>query len=263
MAFYLRDQYIKNVSIDIDALSQLSSIFAERLLQLQSIEASGTQQNPTSFLTYIIRFDNKGYRVFSLEELIRYFNLANEVERILFTVESSAALTSNRSSGSYLELCFDCREPSRCTLIASSDSKDWVEASFANVQSALTKFKTKNWIVRGPWTNLIIQMVGVVFGFLASLWLAFKVAPSAKIENSFVISFIFIFLLFSNIWGYANQAILQLIFKIFPNVDFIRPSKARLHWILQAIIGSAAFAAVVYSIGAASSFLVKILSDFF
>ena len=44
MAFYLRDQHIENVSIDADAISQISAAFAERLIQLQSVEANGAAQ---------------------------------------------------------------------------------------------------------------------------------------------------------------------------------------------------------------------------
>ena len=40
----LRDQHIENVSIDADAISQISAAFAERLIQLQSVEANGAAQ---------------------------------------------------------------------------------------------------------------------------------------------------------------------------------------------------------------------------
>lgn len=263
MAFYLRDQHIENVSTDAEALTQISKVFAERFAQLQPIAPEGAAQAPTAFFTYIIRFDNKGYRVFSLDELMRYFNQAHEVERVIFTVESSAAMSSNRNTGAYLELCLDAKEPARCVLAASSDHKDWAEASFAAVHEVLAKCKTTNGLVRNPWTSLSIQIFGVVLGFVVSLWLAFKVAPNVKVENAFVISFLFILLVFSNIWGYLNQTILRLITKLFPNIEFIRPAKAKLHWLLQAIVGSAAFAVVVYVLGIAFSFLSKVLAGFF
>lgn len=263
MAFYLRDQHIENVSTDAEALTQISNVFAERLTQLQAIGAEGLAQAPTAFFTYIIRFDNKGYRVFSLEELMRYFTQAKEVERVIFTIESSEAMSSNRNIGAYLELCLDSKESARCVLISSSDRKDWAEASFAAIHEVLAKCKTRNGLVRNPWTSLFIQTFGVVLVFIVSLWLAFKVAPNVKVENSFVISFLFILLVFSNIWGYLNQTILRQISKLFPNIEFIRPAKARLHWLLQAIVGSAAFGVVVYLLGLAFSFLSTVLTSFF
>lgn len=263
MAFYLRDQHVTNVSMDAGALTQINSVFSERFAQLQAELKENMPQVKQAFFSYIIRFDNKGYRVFSLEELMRYFNQAREVERIIFTVESGDAISSNRSLGAFLELCLDAREPARCVLSASSDNKDWAEASFAAVHEVLAKCRTRYGLARSPWTSLGVQILGVIVGFIVSLWLAFKVAPNLKIENSFVLAFLFTLLVFSNIWGYLNQTLLSFIAKIFPNIEFVRPPKARLHWLLQAIVGSAAFAIVVYLLGVAFSFLSKFLSEFF
>lgn len=263
MAFYLRDQRVENVSTDSEALAQISSVFAERFAQLQAELRGQAPQGKSAFFTYIIRFDNKGYRVFSLDELMRYFNQAREVERIIFTIESGDAISSNRNIGAYLELCLDARDPTRSFLVASSDNKDWAEASFAAVHEVLEKHRTRYGLARSPWTSLGVQIFGVVVGFIVSLWLAFKIAPNLKIENSFVIAFLFTLLVFSNIWGYLNQALLGFIGRVFPNIELVRPAKARLHWLLQAIVGSAAFAIVVYLLGVAFSFLSKFLSGFF
>lgn len=262
MASYLRDQHIQNISVDADALSQINKVFAERFAQLLA-ELNGVTPPGKAFFTYIIRFDNKGYKVFSLDELMMYFNQARLVERIIFTVASEDSIASNRNVGAYLELCLDTQEPSRCILASSSDNKDWAEASFAAVHEILAKYKTKNGIAKSPWTNFGIQICGVVVGFIVSLWLSFKIAPNLRIENPFVIAFLFILLVFSNVWGYLNQTILLYIAKLFPNIEFIRPAKARLNWLLQAIVGSAAFGIVVYSLGVAFSFLSKVLSSFF
>lgn len=263
MAFYLRDQHIQNVSTDAEALMQISHVFAERFAQLVAELKEKVPQGKGPFFSYIIRFDNKGYRVFSLDELLRYFNQAGEVERIIFTVETGDAISSNRSIGAFLELCLDAKEPSRSILVASSDNKDWAEASFAAVHEVLTKCRTRTGLARSPWTSLVVQIFGVVVGFIVSLWLSFKIAPNLKIENSFVIAFLFTLLVFSNIWGYLNQTLLRFIANVFPNIEFIRPAKARLHWLLQAIVGSAAFAVVVYFLGVAFSFLTKFLSGIF
>lgn len=263
MAHYLRDQHIQNVSIDAEALIQINNVFAERFRQLQTELGEATPQGAKAFFTYIIRFDGKGYRVFSLDELMGYFNQAKEVERLIFTVESGDALSSGRNVGAYLELCLDTKEPSRCVLVASSDNKDWAEASFATVHEFLAKCRTRNGIARSPWTSFAVQILGVVIGFIVSLWLSFKAAPNLKIENAFVIAFLFIFLIFSNIWGYLIQAILGFITKLFPNIQFIRPAKAQLHWLLQTFVGSAAFAIAVYFLGVAFSFLSRVLVSFF
>ncbi len=61
MAAYLRDQNVRNVSIDAESLAQINYVFFERFQELnRELEKS----NKKAFFTYIIRFDNKGYRVF-------------------------------------------------------------------------------------------------------------------------------------------------------------------------------------------------------
>lgn len=258
MAFYIRDQHVQNLSLDAEALTQINGTFAERFEQLLAI----LPENKNAFFTYIIRFDNKGYRVFSIEELLRYFNQAHTVERVIFTIESDDSLNSNRNSGAYLELCLDSQEPARCVLVSSSDTKDWAEASFAAVHEVLAKHHTRNGLARSAWTNLLVQLLGVALGFFVSMWFAFKVAPNLKVENGFVISFLFILLVFSNIWGYLNQLFLAQLNRLFPNIQFIRPQKAQLHWVLQAIIGSAAFAIVLFLMGQGFSFMSEILAGF-
>lgn len=263
MAFYLRDQRIHSISVDSEALSQIDGVFAERFKQLQDELSKAKPEAKQAFFSYIIRFDGKGYRVFSLQELLRYFELAHGVERVIFTVESGDALVSNRVRGAFLELCLDAGDPMRCVLVASSDNKDWSEASFAAVYEVLTKHKTRHSVAQSIWTSLGVQLFGVVAGFATSLWLALQIAPNLKVENPFVIAFLFIFLLFSNVWGYLNQALLRFIANTFPNIEFVRPPKATLHWLTQAVVGSAAIAGALYLLGMAASFLSKFISGFF
>jgi hypothetical protein len=260
MAHFLRDQHVQNLAISDDSLTHINSIFVERFHHLQ---AGLKEMGEKAFLTYIIRFDNKGYRVFSLEELLNYFNHAQIVERVIFSIESEKALNTGRIVGAFLELNLDAKDPSRCTLVSTSDNKDWAEASFSAVHEAITKFKTRNGIARTPWTNLLVQLLGVVVIFIASLWMASRIAPNVNTENAFILSFLFILLVFSNIWGYLNQLLLSQIGRLFPNIDFIRPAKAQLHWLLQALVGSAAFASAIYLFGLASSFLLKVLLELF
>lgn len=259
MAFYIRDQHVQSLSFDVESLTQVNSVFTERFTQLREELAPAGKD---SFFTYIIRFDNKGYRVFSLDELLRYFNQANKVERVIFTIESSDAISTSRNTGAYLELCLDAQEPARCTLVSSSDTKDWAEASFAAVHEVLARHKTRNSIARNRLTELMVQLMGVAIGFLASLWLAFKISPNVRVENGFIISFLFILLVFSNIWGHLNNLLLSQLSRLFPNIEFIRPQKAQLHWVLQAIVGSAAFAIVVYIMSLGFSFLSEVLAEF-
>lgn len=164
-------------------------------------------QGPGYFLTYIIRFDNKGYRVFSLEELLDYFRQADYVERILVTLESRASLQSSRNSGSLMELRLDYLEPKTCFLTVTSDARDWVDSSFSAAKEILGRHENWNGWARSAWTHLVIQILGVFVGFLISLWAASKISPNLSIDNAFLISFFLVLLIFSSLWTYINQSL--------------------------------------------------------
>jgi hypothetical protein len=262
VAHYLRDERITNLSINADNLSQLSVVFVDRACALNAKVPENDDTGKIAFLTYIIRFDNKGYRVFSREDLLRYFHLAKEVERVLITVETGESLRSNRLSGTYLELRLDEKDPNTCFLTVTSDDKDWVDASFSAVQDILIKCKNRNGWARSALTHFGVQIVGVTLGFILSLWAAAKIAPRLAIENSFIFAFLFVLLIFSNIWNYLNQRVLWVFNSVFPNMKFYRPDKERLHWLMQAIVGGIVFAVVMYTLGQAFSFLSDVLGSF-
>lgn len=259
MAHFLRDQLIANLSVTEENLSQLCAVFSDRA----SVLNSGLTENDTSgkraILSFVIRFDNKGYRVFSLDNLLKYFRQANSLERVVLTLETSESIRCNRQIGSVLELKLDENDRNGCFLTATSDDSDWVDASFSAVQDTLLKSKNKNGWVKTTWTPFVVQVVGVALGFLLSVWTASKIAPKLSIENSFIFSFLFVMLIFSNIWTFLSQQILRLINYTFPNFKFLRRDKERLHWLLQAVIGSAVFAIVVFFLSQIVMFFSEIL----
>jgi hypothetical protein len=81
-------------------------------------------------------------------------------------------------------------------------------------------------------------------------------------ENSFVITFLFVLLIFSNTWSYLNELMLFYINKSFPCIQFNRSDKDRVHWIMQAIIGGAAFALTLWAVAKIFSYFVEMLSNF-
>jgi len=262
MAHFLRDQQISNVSLTEDNLVQIGSAFEVRAVMLSANIPDNDGGDKQAFLTFIIRFDNKGYRVFSIEDLLMYFRQAKSVERVLFTVETGESLRSNRQIGTFMELRLDEKDPNTSTLAVTSDDKDWVDASFAAIQDVMVKCQIRNGWVRTAWTMFIVQLVGVTLGFILSLWAAAKIAPMLAIENSLIFSFLFVLLVFSNTWTYLNQLILGAMNSAFPNIKFVRRDKDRLHWLLQAIVGGVVGAIVLYVLGQAAVFLVDILGTF-
>jgi len=181
MAQFLRDAHLTNIKITEDTLIQLTEVFANRAQPL--IDAATQQENEDKkpFLTFIIRFDGKGYRLFSLDELIRHFKRANEVERIIITIETPASLRSNRLVGEHLDVRLDKIEEKNCYLSVTADDSDWVDASYSAVIEVINKHRTRNGWARSGWSTLTIQLLGVIAGFALSLWAASKISPKLSI----------------------------------------------------------------------------------
>jgi hypothetical protein len=262
MAHFLRDKIVSNLTITEDSINQIDATFFNRIAAINSTVSEDDTSGKKAFLTYIIRFDGKGFRVFTLDELLFYFHQATEVERIIFTIETGESLRSSRQFGTFMELRLDAKDPNLCMLTVTSDNSDWVESSFSAVQDTLAKYKNKNGYMRTPWTPLVVQVLGVVVMFFLSLWAAVKISPRVAIENGFVFSFLFALLIFSNIWTYLNPIILSSITGIFPNIEFFRPRKDHLHWLIKAIVGGSSLGIVLYILSWLFSFVGEFLKGF-
>ena len=246
MAKFLRDIHILNVKITEVVIIQLAEVFEIRAQALVDSADSQNNDDIKPFLTFIIRFDGKGYRLFSLDELLHHFRRAKDVERIIITVETPVSIKSNRRAGEHVEVRFDRLDDKSCYLSVTSDDSDWVDSSYSAVQEIIAKCKTKYGWARSGWSTLTIQLIGIVPGFALSLWAAASIAPSFEIENAFIITFFFALLIFSNAWSYINNIVLLYVHSVFPNVQFYRPDKDRINWLMRAIIGGTTTAFILY-----------------
>ena len=261
MGSFLRDEYIRNVTIDEDALQGVSEYFQGRASQLDAAQQQH-QEKEHVFVTYIIRSDNKGYRFTSYDDIRKFYIQAKEVERVIFTLESGESLRSNRMFGTYMELRLDSRDMSNCILVASSEDQNWVDSAFSCVSELIKKQTNKNRFIRNAWTHFLVQIAGVCLGFVLSLWAGIKAAPHLAIENAFVVSFLFAFLVFSNVWTYLNERIHFILNYYFPNLFFCRKGKDTLHWLLQTVVGGVVLAIALFLLDKAFSFVGRIVGEF-
>ncbi len=125
----------------------------------------------------------------------------------------------------------------------------------------MVKCKNQNAWVRTAWTHLVVQIIGVTLGFILSLWAAVKISPKLAIENAFVISFLFVLLIFSNTWTYLNQKIISFINTLFPTLKFNRPRKDPMHGLIKAIIAGIAIAVMLYILNWVFSYVGDILGS--
>ena len=71
MSNFLRDELVSNLTIHEDSLKHIDTAFLSRG-KTDKVNITKTDENNKffAFLTYIIRFDNKGYRVFQLRNCL-------------------------------------------------------------------------------------------------------------------------------------------------------------------------------------------------
>ena len=258
MAFYLIDKHLTKICVDIERLKILNNIFIDRRNQL-GVLLDNTEE--TIWITYTIRFDQKGYKVFSFEELNAYFDQATDIERIIISLETRTSLNNNRLTGEYLELCLDSKEDTRCFLVSSANNKDWCESSFSTISNVLIRFKAPYGLIRSNLTPLIIQILGVIVMYTFSIVFAYKIYSKLNIENPFFISFFFIFLILSNLWAYLNNYILAFFNKTFPNVQINRRKKDYIHWIWQTIIGTGTITVIIFFLQKTMTYLLTLFAN--
>jgi hypothetical protein len=259
MPKYFRDQVVKNIKVDEDLVRHLDHAIKARAVQLNNEINPENEENKRPFLTYVLRFDGKGIRYYEVGELLASFRVANDIDRLVVNVESPSALSSNRSIGEFLELKFDRVIESSCYIQVTSDNSDWVDSSFSSILDVTDKNKTKYGWARSTASRLLVQTSGVIVAFLISLWAAVEISPTIKLENSFILVFLFALLVFSNIWTHLSQFINSKIDKVFPNIFFYRPSKEKHQWLYQGLIVSLVAGVVLLSLnwgfGAIGNFL--------
>jgi len=64
-----------------------------------------------------------------------------------------------------------------CIFSVQADEAAWTEATFCRLDEELEKYENRNHLIRTAWTPFIVQTLGVIFGFILSLWAAFKISP--------------------------------------------------------------------------------------
>ncbi len=259
MARYLRDQQVSDLTITSDALSRITDLLFQRLVQMPEFKS---QENPDAILIMTIRFDEKGYRVFSKQDLLKYFAEAKHVERVIFELYSLEALRSNKNVGSFLELRLDNHKDITCFLTSSSDDEHWMNCTFNAVSELLRNYENRNSWARSKLAELLIQLLGIFVGFVLSLWGASKVSPNLQIENAFLISFLLILMIFSNLWGFISSSFRSIVYRAFPIIKFYRAGKARIEWLVQGLVTGFAVAAGLYLLNLGFIYIGKMLGTF-
>ena len=260
MAKFLRDEFLKNITVDGGCLDQINHFLIQRLLSFNSeVQSHEGKDTEVMLATYVIRFDNRGYKLNDFSEVKKYFDQATSIERVIFTLDTALSEKSNRMYGTHYEVRLDAKDGNNSYIQVASDDSDSVDAVFNGIMDIVSKGLNKNGYIRNTWSQLLVQVLGVAIGFFISLIAALKISPYIKIENSFVITFLFSFIMFSNAWGFINQQLLRFFDYSFPNIRFVQPGKSSLHWLLQAIVGGVIVALTLFLLNSGLGWVGKVL----
>lgn len=218
MSQYLRDKIFKNLDLKEEAIKELN----QELLRIRDKENEGIKDNNSiKFiqLSYIIRFDRKGFLLYKFDEAMEYFRSAKTVERFVFYLKSIEHSQTSRAKGKSVDISFDALNLNNCFIIVQDDDQGWVNSTFLRIEEIINKFSNINYLARNAWVNFAIQILGVILALLLSLWAAFNFS-SKNVPYSFGLVFITAFLLLSNIWTYIYSLCLRMVDFFWPNILF-------------------------------------------
>ena len=234
MSIYLRDRYIKNLSLNDESIKSIS----DTLFDIASTTNQGLSHEDPNYVNvyYVIRFDSKGFILTDIESVLDYHRTSKKTERLSFSLDCKTSRDSNRNVGKSAQISLDKLDEDNCIFTVQDDDPSWTESTFCRIDQELAKYKNRNFLIRNAWTPFIIQILGVLAGFLLSLWATLKISPILSIEYSFAVTFVLAFLIFSNAWTYINQQILNFLDYIFPNIA-LKESRG-LHWLGKAFVSA-------------------------
>lgn len=253
MGNYLRDQPVRYLNLNVERLRELNGVL-EELARRHNVApppavVAGDMAD-TVRLSYVIRFDEKGYRLDNFEQVIAHLNSSKSTERIIFQLASDRSTYTNRLRGTAVDLQLYANDSSKCWLTVQCDHDQmWTEAAFGVINETLEKFGNRSYFVLNRWTPIVLQLLGVMGGFVLSLWSTEALSGYLKLDTSAASTIVFLatLVIFSNIWGFMMQPLLKGLAHVFP---FIRFKDANsLHWIYQTAVGGI--------IGAIALFLVS------
>lgn len=214
MSAYLKDFLIPYHTIGIKELEEINQ---ELSTVLSELEKKG-QPEEKAIINYTLRYDGMGIIRQDFQEIRGCFERAGAVERVIIELITVKYMAKN--TGKRIQLWFESLDPAKCQLIVTDDDEQWVDNMFKRMTSRLSHFKNHNGLLRHSFAELIIQLFGVVAGFSACLILARLFSLNIKVQHSFFILLIGLFLVFSNLWTFILVMIGKLRDRYWPATSF-------------------------------------------
>lgn len=228
MGDYLRDKKLIKKTITEDSLNALVEVLEDQESKLNSTNAKGY-----CFISFVIRYDGKGYKIFVLSDLLKHYKKAKNIERIYLKLDIAGDIPNAMRDGEAIEVWLSNINNETSYIKVEGDDLDWVNLTFTALDEIFDQCKSRHSWIRGGWVPLAIQLSGVMVIFTLCLLLSRSASEHLIFENPGLFAFIFFFLVFSNIWTYLNPLIMRLLENIFPNIYFNRKDKQDINTLLM------------------------------
>ncbi len=214
MSDYLKDSFIPYITIDTVALDSINNDLQAIVNETSSLDENEQLKDNL----YTLRYDGMGIVRKDYSEIKRCFETGKTVDRVNFDFSSIKNLSEHK--GKRIQILLDAADASRCYLSVSDDDEKWVDNVFKRLSTRLAQYKNHNGISRNPFTELFIQLFGVIAGFSFCLIAASFLSPTLKVQYSFFVLFFGFFLVFSNLWTYILILLEKLRDKYWPITSF-------------------------------------------
>ena len=225
MGDYLRDARISFLTISEKNLEEIDGDLKDIL-----ISANQNISTDPSSLSYVLRYDGMGIIRINFSDIKSSFNRAKKVERVVFQLTSP---NNYLNKGKNIQINLDAQDSNNCFLLVTDDDEAWVDSIFGRLKSRLEGYHNGSWFVHSTIIELLIQLLGVFFGFSLCFICANILAPIVNIKYSFFVLFVGFFLIFSNLWTYMLLLIGKVRNRYWPYISF---KKKPLGVIGQAVI---------------------------
>ena len=230
MSDYLKDSFIPYLTIDTVALDSIN----DDLLTIVNEISSLPENEQLKSNSYTLRYDGMGIVRKDYSEIKRCFETGKNIERINFDFSSIKNLSEYK--GKRVQILLDAEDGSRCYLSVSDDDEKWVDNVYKRLSTRLEKYKNHNGISRNLFTELLIQLFGVIAGFSFCIIAASLLSPTLKVQYSFFVLFIGFFLIFSNLWTYILILLGKLRDKYWPITSFKKKPLGKIGQIVLSLI---------------------------
>jgi len=216
MGDFLRDITIEYLTLSEKELTDINDELGDILRRANKVSPPA---NEVVSLNYVLRYDGMGIVRTDFDEIKRCFNRAGKVERVVFQLTCQK---NNVNKGKNIRINLDSTNPNNCILLVSDDDEAWVDSSFGRLEKLLRKYGNRNSLAHSKLIELLIQLVGVLFGLSLCLIGANLLAPGLSIRYSFFVLFVAFFLVFSNLWTYVVTLIGRARGELWPVISFKR-----------------------------------------